>query len=165
MSTPPETSPHELSRIADQLRRVCEGQAWLGPSLKEVLCDVDESCARRRPIERAHTIWELVSHIGAWMRIARERLSASETRDHSPEENWPPMTGSWQEVLAGVDRERRELEQAMCAFPSERLDDTAPASEPQTFYILLHGVVQHIAYHAGQIALLRKLIFTEPPLR
>lgn len=151
-----ENASSEVSRIADQLRRVCDGPAWLGPSLKQLLSGVDENLARRRSIEGAHTIWELVLHISAWMRIARERLSASETRDHTAEENWPPMTGSWRDVLAALDRELDQLEQATFAFPSERLDDAVPASEPQTFYILLHGVVQHIAYHAGQIALLKK---------
>jgi uncharacterized damage-inducible protein DinB len=158
MTSPSETEPKptEVSRIADQLRRVCQGEAWLGPSLKEVLAGIDELRARRRPIEGAHTIWEIVAHVTAWMRIARERLSATTTRDHTAEENWPAMNGSWEDVLARVERELHELEEAILAFPSERLDEVAPASEPQTFYILLHGVVQHIAYHAGQIALLRK---------
>lgn len=126
------------------------------PSLKELLSDIGEDRARRRPIEGAHTIWELVLHIAAWMRIARERFSATATRDHTAEENWPPTTGSLSDALATLNRERAEFEQAILAFPPERLNDTAPAPEPQTFYILLHGVVQHIAYHAGQIALLKK---------
>ena len=95
-------------------------------------------------------------HIGAWLRIARERLSATQTRDHSAEENWPNVTGSWPDALASLDREYHDLQRAILSFPDERLQDSAPASEPQTFYILLHGVIQHIAYHAGQIALLKK---------
>lgn len=151
-----QDSSNEIARIANQLRRVCDGPAWLGPSLQELLAGIDQERAQRRPIEGAHTIWELVSHIAAWMRIARERLSATETRDHTAEENWPPMAGSWSDALATRKREADELHRAILAFPPERLNDTAPASEPQTFYILLHGVVQHIAYHAGQIALLKK---------
>jgi uncharacterized damage-inducible protein DinB len=156
MSGSAKRDSSEVSRIADQLRRVCDGEAWLGPSLKEVLSGVDEDSARRRPIPRAHTIWELVLHVTAWIRIARERLSATETRGHTDQENWPTMAGSWQHTLTVLDREIDALEEAILAFPSERLDEPAPAPEPQTFYILLHGVVQHIAYHAGQIGVLRK---------
>ena len=156
MSDSAKRDASEVSRIADQLRRVCDGGAWLGPSLKEVLSGVDEDRARRRPIARAHTIWELVLHVTAWIRIARERLSATETRGHTDRENWPPMASSWQDTLALLEREIDALEEAILAFPSERLDDDAPAPEPQTFYVLLHGVVQHIAYHAGQIAVLQK---------
>lgn len=95
-------------------------------------------------------------HTAAWLRIARERLSATQTRDHTAEENWPVVTGSWPDALATLEREQRNLEAAILSLPDERLGASAPASEPQTFYILLHGVIQHIAYHAGQIALLKK---------
>ncbi|MGH8163979.1 MAG: hypothetical protein ACREP1_06565, partial [Rhodanobacteraceae bacterium] len=73
----------ETARIADQLRRVYEGHAWLGPSLKELLSGIDEAHAARRPIPHVHTIWELVLHITAWMRIGRDRLSATKTRDET----------------------------------------------------------------------------------
>jgi uncharacterized damage-inducible protein DinB len=146
----------ETARIADQLRRAYEGKAWLGPALTEILSGVTQEQAARRPISNAHTIWELVLHIAAWMRIGRERLTATKTRDHTEEENWPPMAGSWQDALAMLEREERQLEQAILIFPEERLNEPAPATEPQTFYELLHGVVQHAAYHGGQIVLLKK---------
>jgi uncharacterized damage-inducible protein DinB len=111
--------PSEAARIADQLRRVYEGPAWLGPALKPILSEITQNQAARRPIGNAHTIWELTLHIAAWMRIARERLAATHIRDDAEGENWP-------------------------------------ATEPQTFYELLHGVVQHTAYHAGQIVVLKK---------
>jgi hypothetical protein len=55
----------EAGRIAEQLRRFYEGPSWLGPSLKEVIRDVDEVAARRRILPDAHTIWEIVLHISA----------------------------------------------------------------------------------------------------
>jgi hypothetical protein len=39
----------------------------------------------------------------------------------------------------------------MLDFPPERLDHIAPAAELQTFYLLLHGVIQHPAYHAASL--------------
>jgi uncharacterized damage-inducible protein DinB len=151
-----KTSAAETARIADQLHRMYAGSAWHGPSLTEILSDINEERAARRPLPTAHTIWELVLHITAWIRIGRERLSATQTRDHTDEENWPRMSGSWQDALALLAREERELENAILSFPADRLNEAAPARDPQTFYILLHGVVQHIAYHAGQIAILKK---------
>jgi len=159
MSTQFHKSPvfaTETARIADQLKRVYEGPAWLGPSLKEILSDVREGAAAARSIHSAHTIWELVLHIAAWMKIARERLSATETRDHTEQENWPPVMGSWEDALKTLDNEQHELKRAILAFPDHRLHETAPASETQSFYVLLHGVIQHTAYHAGQIVFLKK---------
>ncbi|MBV8811885.1 MAG: DinB family protein [Acidobacteriaceae bacterium] len=150
----PETS--EAARIADQLRRVYEGPAWLGPNLRDLLSDVGEEGARRRRLEGVHTIWELVLHISAWLRIARERLTAATLREVTDAEDWPKMTGTWEDALALLQREERALEDAIRAFPEDRLEDEAVGSEPQTFYILLHGAIQHAAYHAGQIAILKK---------
>jgi uncharacterized damage-inducible protein DinB len=146
----------ETVRIADQLKRVYRGPAWLGPALTEILSDVTQEQAARRPVSHAHTIWELVLHIAAWMRIGRERLTATTTRDHTEDENWPPVAGSWQNALSMLEREERQLEGAILSFAEERLNEPAPATEPQTFYELLHGVVQHAAYHGGQIVLLKK---------
>lgn len=146
----------ETQRIADQLRRMYQGDAWHGPPLKELLDGINEQRAAARPIPGAHSIWELVLHTTSWIRIARERLHATQTRDYTAEENWPLVTGSWPEALEKLDREYDALQSAILSFPADRLGDPAPANEPQSFYVLLHGVVQHIAYHAGQIALLRK---------
>lgn len=132
------------------------GPAWHGPALKEVLAGVDEERAKAKSLGGAHTIWELTLHIATWIRIGRERLSATSACDPTDEENWPAMGGSWASALALLDREERALEQAILSFPKNRLNEPAPGTEPQTFYILLHGVIQHIAYHAGQIAILKK---------
>ena len=156
MSPAPESTRNETFLIADQLRRVYDGPAWLGPNLKELLSGVTEDKAKQRPLPNAHSIWEITLHITAWLRVARERLSASETRDPTEEENWPAVSGTWQDALGGLEPEVKAFEQAVMTYPPERLTELAPASEPQTFYILLHGVVQHCAYHAGQIALLTK---------
>jgi uncharacterized damage-inducible protein DinB len=158
MSPQVKTARSEAARISDQLRRMYDGPAWHGPALKPLLAGVTEQEAAARPIPNAHTIWEIVLHTTAWLRIARERLSTTQTRDHTAEENWPAVSGSWPEALAALEREQRNLESAILSFPDERLGAPAPASEPQTFYILLHGVIQHIAYHGGQIALLKKIL-------
>lgn len=153
---PPTSEMAETERIRDQLRRMYEGPAWHGPALKPLLEGIDPQQAAARPLPEAHSIWEIVLHITAWIRIARERLSAATTRDHTAEENWPAVTGAWPEALAALEQEYWNLEAAIGVFPNGRLDDPAPATEPQSFYILLQGVIQHIAYHAGQIAILKK---------
>jgi hypothetical protein len=95
------------------------------------------------------------SDSATWLRIARQRLSATNPTDPSAEENWPAANCPWASAVATLREEVLALEKAVLAFPPERLYERAPASEPQTFYVLLHGVIQHSAYHAGQIALLK----------
>ncbi|MBV8553533.1 MAG: DinB family protein [Acidobacteriaceae bacterium] len=146
----------ETQRIADQLRRLYDGPSWLGPSVREIVSDITAERAAFPPANGCHTIWELVLHITATLRLARERLSARTIRDHTMEESWPVVSDAWPEVLAELEAETLAIEEAIRSFPAERLDERAPATEPQTFYILLHGAIQHTAYHAGQIALLKK---------
>jgi uncharacterized damage-inducible protein DinB len=146
----------EVSRITDQLHRAYRGPAWHGPSLKAILTEVSPDRAAVRPASGAHSIREIVLHITAWLRIARERLTAQDARLVRDEEDWPEPDSPWAETLAALEREERALEEAILRFPDERLQERAPAAEPQTYYVLLHGVVQHTLYHAGQIILLNK---------
>lgn len=146
----------ETRRIATELRLLYGGTSWLGPSIQALIGDVDEERARSRPIANSHTIWELVRHMAAWLKIARDRLSATSVRDATADENWPSMDGTWEDAKSHLADEVAALEQTILKFPDERLEERAPASQPQTFYILLHGAIQHTAYHGGQIALLKK---------
>ncbi len=148
----------ELARIEDQLRRASEGDAWHGPALRELLADLTPEQAAARPIAGAHTIWELVLHIVAWQEIARRRLQG-EVVHVTPAEDWPPPEGAdaraWSAALDSLERSTRRIREAIVALPEARLGDLPPGTQT-TIYGLLHGVIQHDLYHAGQIAILKK---------
>lgn len=61
---------------------------------------------------------------------------------------------SLQELLRQV--KAQELETVIKTFDEARLRNTVPGRD-YNFYFLFHGVVQHSLYHAGQIALLKKM--------
>jgi hypothetical protein len=69
------SSSSEPTRIADQLRRAFEGDAWHGPALLELLKDVDAASAAAKPLASVHSIWELVLHVAAWDGAACRRLA------------------------------------------------------------------------------------------
>jgi len=60
----------DASRIADQLRRAFSGDARHGSPWSELLSEVAADQAFARPLPSAHTIWELVLHIAAWVNAA-----------------------------------------------------------------------------------------------
>jgi uncharacterized damage-inducible protein DinB len=148
----------ETARIADQMKRAFEGNAWHGPALRELLATVSAEDARQRLLAGRHTIWEIVLHIAAWKRVVVHRLKG-ETMKQPPEGDWPqvgPTTSdAWQTVLRDLEASQQRLLAAVSAFPDSRLEDQVQGSEG-SFYLLLHGIVQHDLYHAGQIALLRQ---------
>jgi len=153
----------ETARIADQLRRAFRGEAWHGDSLLELLDGVMAAEAAAHPIKHAHSIWELVLHITAWDSAVRRRL-AGEAVALSDEQNFPSVMDTsepaWRRALEHAKQVHTELVDAVAAFPDERLGERVPGKtqEPDyyNFYYMLHGVVQHELYHAGQIALLKK---------
>jgi uncharacterized damage-inducible protein DinB len=152
----------EAARIADQLRRAFDGEAWHGDSLSEILEGVTVARAAARPVANAHSIWELVLHIAAWDGAVLRRLEGS-TVEPSDAENFPAVTdasdAAWRAALAKVRRVHAELVSAVSVLPDSRLSQMVPGKEGAhyTFYYMLHGLAQHELYHAGQIALLKKM--------
>ena len=150
----------EIERILDQLKRAYEGDAWHGPSVKEVLAGVTAAQAHVRPIANGHTIYELVRHIAVWEDVGRRRLEGdpAEVPISSPED-WPPgddtSEAAWEQAKAAMDRGHVALVAAIKRVDESRLDE--PILEGKSsVYVTLHGVVQHDLYHAGQIAILKK---------
>lgn len=152
----------EAARIADQLRRAFAGEAWHGDSLFEILEGVTAAQASAHPIKNVHTIWELVLHIAAWDNAVLRRLGGVAVT-LSDAQNFPTVTDAtetaWRKALAEVRRVHDQLVEAVSVLPDSRLDEMVPGKEGAhyTFYYMLHGVVQHELYHAGQIALLKKM--------
>ena len=152
----------ESSRIADQLRRAFDGGAWHGDSLFQILKGVKAAQAAKHPIKSAHSIWELVLHIAAWDGAALRRIGGSTVR-LSGAKNFPKVKDAsettWRAALAHVRRIHEELVAAVAALPDSRLCELVPGKQGDhyNFYYMLHGVVQHELYHAGQIALLKKM--------
>jgi len=148
----------ESALIAEQLRRAFAGNAWHGPALLELLEDVDAAAAAARALPDVHSIWELVLHIAAWDGAACRRL-AGEKCQPSGAANFPPMPkptkAAWRKAIANAKRTHEALVKTVAALPESRLRERVPGKR-YDFYFMLHGVVQHELYHAGQIALLKK---------
>src|SRR5438445_748955 len=67
----------ETARLADQIRRAFEGDAWHGDSIKELLTGVTAETAAAKPIKDAHSIWELALHIAAWDDAVLRRIGGA----------------------------------------------------------------------------------------
>jgi len=153
----------ESARIADQLRRAFDGDAWHGPALLELLQDVDAAKAAAKPLPKVHSIWELVLHVAAWDGAACRRI-AGQTIQLAGTANFPvvprPSEGAWRKAVAQAKRTHDVLVKTVAALPGSRLRERVPGKK-YDFYHLLHGVAQHELYHAGQIAVLKKAAAAE----
>ncbi len=146
--------------LSDQLRRAHQGEAWHGPSLRETLAGVTADMASARPVPQAHTIWELVRHIAAWLPAVGRRLEG-ESVELPAAEDWPATgesnAAAWQNTLAALDGETNRLQETIAKLPEEALRKGVPGANYSVRF-MLEGVIQHHLYHAGQIALLKKMV-------
>jgi uncharacterized damage-inducible protein DinB len=149
----------EGARIADQLRRAFDGSAWHGPALLELLKDVDAPRAAAKPLKDVHSIWELVLHIAAWDGAGLKRLSGKKCQLKGAK-NFPPVPvpteAAWQSAIAETKCTHDALVKTVAGLSESRLRDQVPGKR-YDFYHMLHGIAQHELYHAGQIAILKKL--------
>jgi nicotinate-nucleotide pyrophosphorylase (carboxylating) len=154
----------ESRRILDQLRRSWDGDAWHGTPLWKLLAGVPADSAAARPMGVAHSIAEIVLHIATWQDFASGRL-LGRTGEPTPTENWPEVTGlsdpAWQNTLFELRRSFEELCVGVEGLSDEHLERPV-SGRNYSFYVLVHGIVQHNLYHAGQIALLKKLVTQQP---
>jgi uncharacterized damage-inducible protein DinB len=151
----------ETARLADQIRRAFEGEAWHGDSMLELLANVDARTAAAHPIKGAHSIWELLLHVAAWDDAVLRRAGGTAVK-LSDEENFPSIKdtseAAWRKTMEQVKLKHEALVNAVAAFPDSRLFDPVPGKTQKYYdhFYMFSGIVQHDLYHAGQIALLKK---------
>jgi uncharacterized damage-inducible protein DinB len=150
----------EIHRILDQMDRAFSGDAWHGPSLMSVLDGISAEDASTHPIRGAHSIWELVHHASAWNTISQHRVSG-ENVEITPERDWPPVWEvsevAWKRALDNLVASHKSLSDSVKGFSDQRLEEKATGPD-YSCYTVLHGVVQHNLYHAGQIVMLKKAL-------
>jgi hypothetical protein len=150
----------EVQRIADQLDRAVGGPAWHGPSMLEALKGVTSTQAAARPLPGAHSIQELVAHATAWLEIVRQRVQGTAPDRISAAMDWPavaPGGGDWDAAVARLRSAGGDLAGTIRSLDDGRLPEDLPGEDDTwSVYVTLHGVIQHLLYHAGQIAVLKK---------
>ena len=159
----------DVAFLGDQLRKGYSDDPWHGPATAGLLLDLTGQEAATHPIPNAHSAWEIVLHMTAWQNEVRRRLGGKEP-DLPEEGDWPePLEisdAAWQKDRERLETSTTELLKAMTALREEDLermggpvDDREPAlGTGVTHRAMVNGIVQHNAYHSGQIALLRKAL-------
>jgi len=151
----------EAGRLEEQLLRAFEGPAWHGPSVLEALEGVMPEAAHAHPVAGAHSIWELVLHLGGTYRLVLRRLAGGAPQ-LTPAEDWPPVpeptAAHWRDAVDSLRSLNQQVRHAVRAFDPQHLDQPIVPEPPYTAYTQFIGITQHDLYHAGQIALLKKAL-------
>jgi uncharacterized damage-inducible protein DinB len=157
----------EAHRLVDQFKRAHHGDPWHGSPVREILKGVTPAQAARRPPNGAHSIWELVLHITGWRNEVARRATgkpAGEPAGGDYPDVGDPTPARWKAALEALDASHTHLATVVQDMSDDDL--LKPTNDPRnrplgtgvSYYELLHGIVQHDAYHAGQIAILKKVL-------
>ena len=146
----------EIERILDQLNRSWGGPSWTGVDIQPLLDGISEEQARAHPLPNAHSILELTAHMTTWMNAVSDRLGGS-TRELTDAEDWRDVTSlAWPNAITEMENAHSRLSDVIARLTPDDLDKKV-AGRKYTIYVMLHGVIQHNLYHAGQIGLLKKM--------
>jgi uncharacterized damage-inducible protein DinB len=148
-----------IERILDQLNRAWGGPSWTGVDIRPLLDGLTDAQARAHPLPNVHSIIELVAHMSAWMDVVSIRLTG-EAKEPTPEEDWRDVTQLlWADALEELENAESRLSDAVARMSVDDLDRIVAGHE-YTMYVMVHGVIQHNLYHAGQIAILKKVVLS-----
>ena len=157
----------EIDRIVDELTRAMDTDPWHGNPVARILDGIDATRAAALPNGTAHSIWEIVRHMTAWTGEVGRRL-AGRTPGEPQEGDWPAPTGTGEEAWRRDSALLFDVHQQLLAQVRALKDETIflatvdvrnrEAGSGVSHYVLLHGLSQHHAYHAGQIAILKKML-------
>ncbi|MEA2603776.1 MAG: hypothetical protein QOF89_4768 [Acidobacteriota bacterium] len=158
-----------VQQLLRTLQQAYERKSWHGTNLRGSLRGISAEQAAWRPNPARHNIWELALHAAYWKYIIVRRLRrGEEMRFPVPGSNWfvrPEEDASeraWKADLGILGAMHRDLIAAVGALSDADLD-RAPEGSQTLLGDLITGGAFHDVYHAGQIQLLKRLIYEGTP--
>jgi DinB family protein len=122
------------------------------------------------PADLPYSPWQLLEHL----RIAQHDIldfcrdpdyeEMSWPADYWPRSAEPPSTSAWNSSIEQFRRDRSELE-ALARDPAIDLEARIPHGTGQTYLRQLLLVIDHTAYHIGELIVVRRLLGAWKPAK
>ena len=148
------------AQIAKQFRDVHFGGNWTSVDLKQTLAVVTWEQATAR-IHSFNTIAALVYHMNYYVSAVSNVLQGGPLDAHDKFSFDLPMIQSredWEKLLNKTWRDAENFALLVEQLPESRLEETFLDPKYGTYYRNIHGIIEHIHYHLGQIVLIKKLL-------
>lgn len=147
--------------FAAEFSTVYTGSPWYGKPIFEVLKDISHQTAFARPLEKAHSIAELLAHMIAWRQVLINSLEKNGRPKPKQAETFMPHfygdneESMWRNMKDTLESQYLRIQQLLTKQGGEAKE--ARGFRGKRFPLkLINGVVQHDIYHLGQISMLKK---------
>jgi uncharacterized damage-inducible protein DinB len=152
-------------KLQQELEKVLSGRPWYGTGIYDTIAKVSFEAAYEKPPGSVHNIAEIVLHMVAWTEEVMDRMNGM-TAGVPTSGDWPetgkPEEQKWQNYVDDLKLVNVNLIRIIQDFPDEQwdepIDDQRGDRPVVTYEALINGLIQHHIYHAGQIALLNRII-------
>lgn len=148
----------ETNRIISLFEKLYEGSPWLDVNIATTLANISAQQAATRVFIKSNTIWEIVNHLISWRLNVLNRIKGKVIR--TPENNYfEPVidTSDTAWIKTGKKFNDTQKQWINCLKDLKAEDFSKVYQNNQlTYYEHIHGILQHDAYHLGQIKLLAK---------
>ena len=147
-------------QIAKHLREVHFGENWTWSNYKQLLSDLDYRKATEKHGD-LNSIATLTAHATYYVKIQGQVLggAALEAKDELSFVHPPIHSQSdWEHCLEEIWSNAESLATAIELLPDSRLNEIFVEEKYGSYFRNLHGMIEHLHYHLGQIAILKKLL-------
>lgn len=136
-----------------------EGEAWLDISLLPTVANIPAAEAAKN-IYSLNSIWQIVFHITCWRETLLLRIK--DRKPPVPENNFfeaikVTSEEAWQDLLQRLEASQKALMELLEG--KKDIDwDEQPSGGSFNNFELMQSILQHDAYHLGQIVLIKKVL-------
>ena len=150
----------ETERISKLFADLYNGSPWIGVVIVPTLKKLTAKQAARRIYKDWNTIWEITNHLISWRENVLRRVQGDVIK--SPSHNYvQPVKDTsdlaWQQTMQRLEDSQNAWLSFLKKFKTSDFENIYPNNH-MTYYEHLHGILQHDAYHLGQIVLLSKRV-------
>jgi uncharacterized damage-inducible protein DinB len=152
-------------KLQTELENVLSGRPWYGSSVYTIVDRVIFETAFDKPPGAIHHIAEIILHMIAWTEEVIDRMNGL-TAGIPTSGDWPqtgaPDEQKWQNYVNDLKLVNVNLQGIIQKFEENKWDEAINDERGDrpvvTYEALVKGLIQHQIYHAGQIALLLRII-------
>ena len=148
----------ETARIKKLFEDLYAGDPWLEVTLVGTLAELSAQQAAHKPSPNWNSIWEITNHLISWRENVLDRVNGKTLQ--TPENNYfsyviDTSDIAWQLALKKLHDSQEAWLEFLDEIQDSEMEKIYPLNE-HTYADHIHGIIQHDAYHLGQIVMLAK---------
>jgi hypothetical protein len=152
------------AQMAKHFKEIHFGGNWTWSNLKDNLTDITWQEATTT-IHSFNTIAALTYHVNYFVAAALKVLEGGELDAHDKFSfDHPPIESQadWENLLEKTWTDAENFASLVEKLPEEKLWEDFTDKKYGNYYRNIHGIIEHMHYHLGQIVLIKKILRTTP---